>query len=396
MSHPVFRTPLVTDDERRVIAVIDGLRNELEFQVRQPRRWVGRLRRQTLARAVQASTSIEGYEASLDDVLAVEGGEEPFDASHETQLALSGYRDAMTYVLQLVQDDTVEVVGEGLLKSLHFMMIKHDLSKNPGRFRPGPIFVRREPTGELVYEGPPSEEVSPLVRHMLEELERDDAPVLVRAAMAHLNFVMIHPFSDGNGRMGRALQTLVLARDKIVAPAFSSIEEYLGRNTAGYYEILGEVGQGEWHPENDARPWVRFCLTAHYRQAKTLLRRIETAEHLWVACSELVERHGLPERTIVALMDAAQGLRIRRAGYISSVRLGEGEEIAPLTATRDLKVLVDAGLLVPSGERRARLYVGSEGVRGIWHGIRASLSPRPNEDPFELPSGQLQLEPAVD
>jgi len=57
-----------------------------------------------------------------------------------------------------------------------------------------------------------------------------------------------------------------------VAPVFSSIEEYLGRNTQDYYNVLADVGQGSWNPENDARPWVRFCLTAHYRQARTHLR----------------------------------------------------------------------------------------------------------------------------
>src|SRR5687767_8009543 len=57
------------------------------------------------------------------------------------------------------------------------------------------------------------------------------------------------------------LQTLVLARGQIVAPVFSSIEEYLGRNTQAYYDVLAEVGQGAWNPERDARPWLRFCLT---------------------------------------------------------------------------------------------------------------------------------------
>jgi Fic family protein len=54
---------------------------------------------------------------------------------------------------------------------------------------------------------------------------------LVRGAMAHLNLVMIHPFRDGNGRMARALQTMVLAQDQVVEPTFSSIEEWLGNNT---------------------------------------------------------------------------------------------------------------------------------------------------------------------
>ena len=62
---------------------------------------------------------------------------------------------------------------------------------------------------------------------------------------------------------------------------FSSVEEYLGRNTQDYYDVLAEVGQAAWHPQNDARPWIRFMLTAHYRQAKTHLRRIEEIERLY-------------------------------------------------------------------------------------------------------------------
>jgi Fic family protein len=80
---------------------------------------------------------------------------------------------------------------------------------------------------------------------------------LVRAAMAHLNLVMVHPFRDGNGRMARCLQTLVLAREGILAPEFSSVEEFLGRNTDEYYKVLGDVGAGK-HPERDASPWIRY------------------------------------------------------------------------------------------------------------------------------------------
>ena len=67
---------------------------------------------------------------------------------------------------------------------------------------------------------------------------------LVRAAMAHLNLVLIHPFRDGNGRMARALQTLVLSRGGIGEPAFSNIEEWLGGNTEDYYRVLAATGGG--------------------------------------------------------------------------------------------------------------------------------------------------------
>jgi Fic family protein len=345
----------------------------------------------TFARAVQGSNSIEGYDASLDDVMAIAEDEPAMDASEETRLALAGYRDAMTYVLQVAQDAGAPRVDEGLLKALHFMMIKHDLSKHPGQWRPGAIYVRKEDTQEIVYEGPERDVVPDLVAATLETLESSDAPVLVRAAMAHLNLVMVHPFSDGNGRMARALQTLVLAREQIVAPVFSSIEEYLGRNTQAYYDILADTGQGAWNPHDDARPWVRFCLTAHYRQAMTHLRRIKETERLWSACEALATQHRLPERVSAALYDAAFGLRLRNATYRKLVLETMGEEISELTATRDLKGLVDAGLFDPVGERRGRRYVGTEGVRQLRHEARAGRPPRTTVDPFDLVRHEVQL-----
>jgi Fic family protein len=337
----------------------------------------------SLARAVQASNSIEGYNASLDDVVAAVDGEATLDADEETQLAVEGYRDAMTYVLQLAQDDDANV-DEGLLKSLHFMMLKHDLAKNPGRWRPGAIFVRREDSGEIVYEGPEAERVQDLITLLLEQLADESVPVLLRASMAHLNLVMIHPFSDGNGRMARCLQSLVLARERILSPAFSSVEEYLGRNTPDYYEVLEAVGKGTWNPENDARPWVRFCLTAHYRQARTIFRRIRESEELWILCSGIAERSRLPERCVGALCDAAFGLRVRRATYLKNVEITWGEQISNLSASRDLKAIVDAGLFEPVGDKRGRYYLGAAELRDLWAGIRAGRPPRDDEDPFAL------------
>jgi Fic family protein len=373
-----FAAPVLRADHRAVLGLIDDLHQQVGRCVVTPQ-----LRRMAFARAVQASNSIEGYDASLDDVIAAVDSEPTFDATEETQLALAGYRDAMTYVLQLADEPEIKV-DEGLLKALHFMMVKHDLSKSPGRLRRGPIFVRDEQSGEIVYEGPDHELLGELIATMLDQMADDRTPVLVKAAMAHLNLVMIHPFRDGNGRMARCLQTLVLAREQILSPVFSSIEEYLGHNTRSYYDVLAEVGGGSWHPERDARPWVRYCLTAHYRQAQTHLRRIEETEMLWSSCSDLALAHGLPERCAAGLYDAAFGLRLRNAGYRALVAQTLGEEISTLTASRDLAALVTSGLLIARGERRGRHYVGSPGVRALRERIRASRAPREESDPFAL------------
>jgi Fic family protein len=386
----VYQTPELQPVEVEVLGMIDELRERLRNYVDpEPRRWFGTLRRMSFARVVQASNSIEGYDASLDDVLAAVDDEPTVDAEEETRLALSGYRDAMTYVLQVAQDQAS--VDEGLLKSLHFMILKHRLDKSPGRWRPDQIYVVRGPTGERVYEGPSFDEVPVLVAATIEELEGSDAPVLVRAAMAHLNLVMVHPFRDGNGRMARILQTLVLAREQIMAPVFSSIEEYLGRSTQLYYDVLAQVGQGHWNPQQDARPWLRFCLTAHHHQARTQLRRIEETERLYAACAEVAKDHGLPERTTGALVEAAYGFRLTNAAYKRIVEMTAGETVSSLTTSRDLHAMVDAKLLEAIGQTRGRRYIGEPGLLAQRERIRSTRAPKETSDPFELASSQLRL-----
>jgi Fic family protein len=385
----IFRIPELREDEHDVLGLLLEQRERLRDRVAEPRRWNGTLRRMAFARAVQGSNSIEGYNASLDDVVAAVEDEPTLNASEETQHALGGYRDAMTYLLQIAGDERL-AIDEGLLKSLHFMMLKYDLRKNPGQWRPGEIYVQNE-DGEKVYQGPPGDEVPELIAEVLTDLKRDESPVLVKAAMAHLNLVMIHPFSDGNGRMARCLQTLVLARDRVLAPVFSSIEEFLGRNTQAYYDVLADVGAGAWHPDRDARPWIRFCLRAHYAQIRTMLRRRAEIEQLWNGCLALAQGNGLSERCAAALMDAAYGLRIRRGSYRAAAQEVVGEEISEQSASRDLKAMVDSDLLKAIGERRSRYYLAGEEAKRLREEIRAKRPPQATDDPFNTVRERRQL-----
>lgn len=374
----LFRPPTLGEPELRVLREVDELRERLRLQLHEPRRWYGSLRRVTMARAIQGSNSIEGFTAKLDDAAAVELGEEPMDADRETTLALEGYRNAMTYVLQLAVETDFEY-SEQLLKSLHFMMTSYDLKSRPGRWRQGVIYVRNEATDKVVYEGADIADVHALVDALAAELNSErDVPALVRAGMAHLNLVMIHPFRDGNGRMARCLQTLVLAREGMLTPVFSSIEEYLGANTQAYYDVLAQVGGGSWQPERDTLPWIRFILTAHLRQARTLLQRVKEIERLWADLERIAQRHKLPERVITALYDAAMGFRVRNATY----RATDKDTITENMASRDLRDLVDRGLLVPLGERRGRFYLAGDEVQAARNAIVASRDPRDDSDPF--------------
>jgi len=361
----LFKAEKLTQAEKDVISRIEEARKTLKYNLATPRRWKGLLRRNTLARAVRGSNSIEGYNVTAEDAIAAVEGEEPLDANRESWLAVTGYRTAMTFVLQLTKDPNF-IYNEGFIRSLHFMMVQHDLSKNPGIWRPGTIYVRDEMKNEVVYEGPEVEKVPGLIEELIEYLnDRDDCPhPFVKGAMAHLNLGMIHPFSDGNGRMARCLQTLVLGRDGILEPEFSSIEEYLGRNTQDYYNVLAQTGEGSWHPRNSTRTWIQFNLTAHFRQATTLVMRTRVMDTLWQELELVLSRRGLPERLIYAVADGAIGYRVRNSSYRNLAELND------VMASRDLKAAVDAGLLIPDGERRGRVYIGAPEMRALFDKLR--------------------------
>lgn len=361
----IFKAEKLTPEEKDVISKIEDARRALKYNLATPRRWKGLLRRNTLARAVRGSNSIEGYNVTAEDAIAAVEGEEPLSADREAWLAVTGYRTAMTFVLQLTKDPNF-IYSEGFIRGLHFMMLQHDLQKNPGNWRPGTVYVRDEARGEVVYEGPDIEMVPGLIEELIEYLNDDeDCPhALVKGAMAHLNLVMIHPFSDGNGRMARCLQTLVLGREGILESEFSSIEEYLGRNTQDYYNVLAQTGEGSWHPKNSTRAWIRFNLTAHFRQATTLVMRTRLMDVLWQELEGMISRQGLPERLIYAVADGAIGYQVRNSSYRNLAELND------VLASRDLKAAVDAGFLIPTGERRGRIYVGSPQLRALVDKLR--------------------------
>lgn len=373
----LFESPKLHSAEQEVIHRINEMRQSLKYSISAPGRWFGVLRRATLARNIRHSNSIEGINVTKDDALAAVENEEPITAEGETWRATVGYRNAMTYVLQLADDPHFEY-SEGLIRSLHFMMLHDELPKHPGRYRPGPIYVRDEKKNENVYTGPDAEGVPELMGELILTLNNQvEIPAIVRAAMGHLNLVMIHPFSDGNGRMARCLQTLVLAREQIIEPTFCSIEEYLGRFTDGYYDVLAQVGRGAFHPENDCRAWIRFNLVAHFRQASWLIQRSRMTQRVWGEVEQLATDRGINERSIPILADAAFGYRIRRSHYLLSA------DVSEQVASRDLKSLVDEGLLIAEGETRGRMYRGSKILYEIY--LR-NYERRQNVDPFVTPA----------
>lgn len=370
----IYSAPALTTEDEAALSEIHRMRKELRHVLRTPRRWEGVLRRSALARAIQGSNSIEGYQVDEDDAAAALDGEEPISADEETFLEIQGYRQALGYVLAKGDDDYATFDATEI-RAMHYMMLSHDHTKSPGRYRKGPIYVRDERRDLVVYEGPDAADVPALMDALVQSLHTGvNSDPVVRSAMAHLNLVMIHPFRDGNGRMARALATLVLTRSDIGEPEFSSIEEWLGANTDDYYSVLAHTGHGSWQPRDDAHLWLTFNLRAHHMQAQTVARRVDEAGETWTDLDRLLTEHNLPERTMEAMFDAVLGYRVRRAGYLKRA------EVTEQTATRDLAALASAGILTAYGNGRGRYYAAGEPLKQIQERRRARR--KPLRDPY--------------
>ncbi len=363
----LFSTPALAPELAERLATLEELRRRLGDRAGGvPMPWLGQLRRQVKAAAARSSVSIEGYEVSAGESVAIAAGE-GVEHSDEARLALGYYARAMDHV-GVMSEDQAFSWSERVILDLHFDACSFQRDKRPGRWRDGPISVTSADGGPPEYVGPPSERVPDLMQEVAAWLEHGDLDVhvVIRAAMAHLHVISVHPFADGNGRVSRIVQSLVLARAGLLAPELGSIEEYLGHNTTAYYRALRETQEGSYQPDRDAAGWVAFCLDAHIVQAEKRLDQIEQAAVRWGLLEALVEGRGWPDRIVIALEQSLfEGAC--RAAYSTEA------DISPVTAGGDFRRLLDAGLVVREGRTRNTRYVASEALR---RGVERTLSDR--------------------
>ena len=231
----------------------------------------------------------------------------------------------MRYAAQRAADPSFSYTPE-LILALHFMMTEHDRNARPGAWRSNRVQII-DADAEVVYEAPDAERIPSLVQELTDSLNQsNELPPVIRAAIAHLNILRIHPFRDGSGRMARCLQALILSHETILPPEISSMEEYFGQYTLICNEALNSTG-ARWEPHRDTRKWIRLCLTAHYRQAVTLLRKVGKIENLRRQLTAQESAGGLSEQTLVVLSEMfgatpaaiARWWRMRPGGVVQRI-----------------------------------------------------------------------------
>lgn len=352
----VYRTPPIRGAVARQLEELSQLREELGQGIGRPARWMGTLRREVRASSIESSTSIEGFSVSPGEALELTGDREAADRGDESRQAVACYARAMDHVGAMAADPGFRWTDRAIL-DLHFDACHFQRDKGPGLWRTGPIGVTAA-DGSLEFRGPDAEEVPRLMGEVVDWLAGGDldADAFVRAAMAHLHVTSVHPFRDGNGRVARIVQSLVLAREGLGSPEFFSIEEHLGAHTQDYYTALRATQAGSYQPDRDATGWIEFCIEAHVAQARRRLAQIERAAARWERLEALVEERNWPDRLVIALEQSLIGGTDRR-------RYGDEAGVSAPTASADFRRLLDAGLVDQEGRGPSTSYVATPGLR---------------------------------
>jgi Fic family protein len=200
------------------------------------------------------SSQIEGTQSSLSDLLLFEAEETPGVPLGDV-MEVSNYVAAMEHGLRRVREGTP--LSNRLIREIHGTLLQtgRGADRQPGEFRRSQNWIGGSRPGNAVFVPPPSDQV-PECMGKLEKWLHDQperTPTLLKAALAHVQFETIHPFLDGNGRVGRLLITLLLCVEKVLAEPLLYLSLYLKQHRKEYYDLLTRVREaGEWER------WVGF------------------------------------------------------------------------------------------------------------------------------------------
>lgn len=297
------------------------------------------------------SSQIEGTTCSLDDVLAFElnGGGSDLPALDVREVV--NYVAALYHALGRLEE--LPISGR-LLREAHAVLLAtgRGSDKEPGAFRRTQNWVG--PAGctlaDASFVPPPPDEVAPAMAaferfvHDRETLSR--VPLLVLCGLAHVQFETIHPFLDGNGRVGRLLVPLLLCERKVLTEPVLYLSLYLLRHRARYFELLGEVrDDGSWES------WLEFFLTGVE----------ETASEAALVADEI---HELRERDREHLRSRGSGVNEHRLldalfsqPLVNAAWVEKKVAVSKATANALLARLVEAGVLrETTGAKRNRVF----------------------------------------
>lgn len=294
------------------------------------------------------SSMIEGTQSSLSDLLLFELDQLPGVPLDDVQ-EVSNYVAALNHGLQRLAEGMP--LSLRLLREIHGVLLSkgRGSKQTPGEFRRSQNWIGGTRPGNAAFVPPPAEEVAECMNKLELFLhdQPEPTPVLLKAALAHVQFETIHPFLDGNGRLGRLLITLLLCSQSVLREPMLYLSLYFKTHRQYYYELLNNVRlSGDWEA------WLDFFAEA---VIVTATQAVETAQ-------QLLDRSHRDRATISGLGRAAtSSLQIHRAlmerPIATSNWLAEKTGMTPATVNKALVHLVGLGIVKElTAQKRNRLF----------------------------------------
>jgi Fic family protein len=309
-----------------------------------------------LRREALLSSQIEGTQTSLSELFFFEASGNSTPPTPDVEEVVN-YVMALEYGLKSLEHRDVTL---SLLRDIHSRLLQgvRGATKSPGQFRKEQNWIAApgRPLHEARYVPPP-----PLqMRDTLDAFEtflhaESDLPSLVRMALIHYQFEAIHPFDDGNGRIGRLLIPLLLCKEGLLPRPLLYLSAYFEKHRQQYMDGLLAVSQrGAWEA------WIRFFLQGVMEQSQDAVRRSDQLLQLWSTYRQRLQAassSGLALRLVDKLFEAP---------VTSMQGVVQRLNITPRSAQMTIDRLVNAEILQETtGRQRNRVYVASEILRAV-------------------------------
>ncbi len=294
------------------------------------------------------SSMIEGTQSSLSDLLLFEIEGAP-GAPFEDVVEVSNYVSALDHGMKRLQNGLP--LCNRLIREMHAVLLSRGRGsdKTPGEFRRTQNWIGGTRPGNAYFVPPPPEHVENCMAGLERFLhdERNPCPTLVKAALAHVQFETIHPFLDGNGRIGRLLIAYILHHDNILSEPLLYLSLYFKQHRGEYYRLLDGV-----RTEGDWETWLDFFLEGALQTAGNA---VETAQRLAAVFSEDEDRIQAQGRVASTALRVFNALREQPLTSLNEVC--NRTALSFPASSKGMEILVKLGIAREiTGQRRNRIF----------------------------------------
>jgi Fic family protein len=295
------------------------------------------------------SSQIEGAQSSLSDLILYESDELPGVPIEDVGEVLQ-YVNAMNHGLKRLRVDGFPL-SLRLIREIHEVLLStaRGSEKMPGEFRTSQNWIGRSRPGNARFVPAPPNEVITCIGALEKFIHEKDLnmQILVKAALVHVQFETIHPFLDGNGRLGRLLITLFLCAEDVLQEPLLYLSLYFKQHREDYYDLLQRV-----RTEGDWESWLHFFLTGVYETANQAFKTAKSILELFQKDQQLIETLGRSTGTTLQIFKLLQSMP-----FLSITRAAQQTQISVPTVTAALNRLQELGVVREITSRhRDKLY----------------------------------------